>query len=282
MASLSRIHAVVVHYRTPGLLRECLASLRAQDPQPTEIVVVDTSAYSNGAMAWVGEIGAVRWVPTTSNIGFAAAANLGAAGAHGDAILVMNGDASLEPGALAAMASRLSHEPRCAIVAPRMLDADGELVHNARGFPSLATGLMGRTSPLTAALLRVGRVPRQLSWSGSSEARPVDWAAGACLLVRRSDWLALGGFDRGYWMYWEDADLCRRARDLGRATWFEPQAVCMHVTGASGRTPRTVQSFHESAALYYERHLARSAVERLLARGALGLRARLISRRLAS
>ena len=272
------VHAVVVHHRTPALLRECLNSLAEQVPAPMRVVVVDTGV-ERGQTKPPGLAGA-EWIPTMTNIGYGAAANLGASGATADAILILNADAKPAPGAVAALLARLNSTPACAIVAPRMTGADGALQHNARSFPTLSTGLLGRTSPLTTGLLAVGRTPRQLAPARNGAAGPVDWVSGACLMVRRSDWLVLGGFDLDYWMYWEDADLCKRARRLGRETWFEPAATCMHHAGASGRSRRTIESFHQSAALYYERHLARSAPERHLARAALSARARLLSRRM--
>ena len=69
-------------------------------------------------------------------------------------------------------------------------------------------------------------------WDHASSRR-VDWVSGACFLARRSAWEAVGGFDRAYFMYLEDVDLCWR---LGRAGWavaYEPEAQVVHVQGVS-------------------------------------------------
>jgi N-acetylglucosaminyl-diphospho-decaprenol L-rhamnosyltransferase len=98
------------------------------------------------------------------------------------------------------------------------------------------------------------------------------------MLVRREPFADVGGFDEGYWMYWEDADLCRRLADQGWRTMFCVEAECRHQTGSSGRSARTVESFHASAARYYERHLARNTLDAWLARTILNVRMKIVLR----
>jgi N-acetylglucosaminyl-diphospho-decaprenol L-rhamnosyltransferase len=99
------------------------------------------------------------------------------------------------------------------------------------------------------------------------------------MLVRREPFEAVGGFDEGYWMYWEDADLSRRLRNDGWRTGFCVEAQARHLTGSSGRSARTIRAFHDSAARYYTRHLARGVTSARLGRAVLALRARWMLRR---
>jgi GT2 family glycosyltransferase len=92
------------------------------------------------------------------------------------------------------------------------------------------------------------------------------------MLVRREAFESVGGFDEGYWMYWEDADLCRRLVDRGWEVHFEPSAVAHHATGASGVSARTISAFHESAARFAARHIARTETEGKLIEAALRAR----------
>jgi len=92
------------------------------------------------------------------------------------------------------------------------------------------------------------------------------------MLIRRAAFDSVGGFDAGYWMYWEDADLCRRLVDGGWEVQFEPAAIVDHATGASGTSARTIRAFHESAARFAGRHIARTALERGLIQALLETR----------
>ena len=92
------------------------------------------------------------------------------------------------------------------------------------------------------------------------------------MLVRRTTFDEVGGFDEGYWMYWEDADLCRRLVNTGWEVHFEPTAVVQHATGASGVSPRTIRAFHESAARFAACHIARTTIERRLIEAVLEAR----------
>jgi GT2 family glycosyltransferase len=113
--------------------------------------------------------------------------------------------------------------------------------------------------------------------SGAFEsAGRVDWVSGACMLIRRQAFEQVGGFDENYWMYWEDADICRRLKDRGWDAILCPDAQAQHSTGSSGRSERTIEAFHSSAARYYQRHVARTAVAAGLARGVLHVRMRVM------
>ena len=117
----------------------------------------------------------------------------------------------------------------------------------------------------------------------SETARDVDWVSGACMLIRRAAFEAVGGFDERYFLYWEDADLCRRLRARGHEIRYVPAAAAVHVVGTSSRTAKaaSIRAFHDSAYLYYATHVARSAfdVRRPFARILLAVRKRALLRR---
>jgi N-acetylglucosaminyl-diphospho-decaprenol L-rhamnosyltransferase len=104
----------------------------------------------------------------------------------------------------------------------------------------------------------------------------VDWLSGACVLGRRDALTGVGGFDERYFLYWEDADLCRRLRARGYQVRYVPAATAIHRVGHSSRTARaaSVRAFHESAYLYYATHVAPGVLnpKRLLARALLAAR----------
>ena len=114
----------------------------------------------------------------------------------------------------------------------------------------------------------------------------VDWLSGACLLARRDALEKVNGFDERYFLYWEDADLCRRLRHIGYDVRYLPSATAIHQVAHSSRRARSaaIRAFHESAYLYYSTHVApggtgrsvdrriRRRLKRILARGILKAR----------
>lgn len=278
MTQAPAIAAVVVYYRTPRAVERCLDALRQSIAPIAETIVVDNSSHEDGETPEPASQG-VRWLISESNLGYGAAVNRGVASTTAPFVLVLNADVELEAGAPARLLQRLRAEDQAAVVGPRIYSADGSIELSARQFPTPLTGIAGRASRLTALLRKAGLTPPGLSGGTAQRAVTVDWVSGACFLVSRSDFEAIGGFDPGYWMYWEDADLGRRLRDNGRLSLFEPAAVARHATGSSGKSSRTIRAFHESAARYYTRHVARTPVAALAGRAALRVRMGMVLRR---
>ncbi len=226
-----------------------------------------------------------------SNVGFGRGVNQGIAATSAPLLLIMNPDCRLSPGAIATLRDELLRHDRCAIVGPQILDPDGAVQGSARGDPDMFTGLFGRTTLLRRLFPRL-RVARRNVIDVTAASRPslcpsmaVDWVSGACMLARREALHAVHGFDERYFLYWEDADLCRRLRPLGWHVRYVPAASAVHQVGHSSKTARaaSLRAFHESAYLYYETHVApgRFNPKRPVARALLALRLWLRLRRAA-
>jgi N-acetylglucosaminyl-diphospho-decaprenol L-rhamnosyltransferase len=213
-----------------------------------------------------------------SNLGFGAACNLGAGVTESDHLLFLNADLTLSSEACEQLCAAPEENPRIAVVGPRIYGADGRIELSARAFPTVATGLVGRSSLLTKVFASMNRTPSGVSGALGSDGR-VDWVSGACMLIRRQAFEQVGGFDENYWMYWEDADICRRLKDRGWSAMLCTKAQAHHSTGSSGHDERTIEAFHSSAARYYERHVASNAVTARLARGVLFARKRVMLHR---
>jgi GT2 family glycosyltransferase len=190
---------------------------------------------------------------------------------------MMNADVVPDEDAVARLLAHLDRDPGVAVVGPRIL-SEGNVQPSARAFPSVRTGLLGRRSLATRALLRAGRFPIEL-YPTRGRGGTVDWVSGACMLIRAGAFRQVGGFDECYWMYWEDADLCRRLANAGWRVTYEPAAVVHHATGASGTSERTIRAFHESAALFAGQHIADSDLQRRLIHAALQARTTVVLRR---
>jgi N-acetylglucosaminyl-diphospho-decaprenol L-rhamnosyltransferase len=265
------LSAAIVVYRTPPELAAAIASLRSQTEPPKEIVVIDNGAGDGFPLPVLPDLEGVRVERPGTNIGFGAGCNRAVKSAASEHVLVMNADVVLSAEALVAMANRMRADPSIGVVGPRIFSG-GRLQHSARAFPTMWTGLFGRRSALTRILTLTQHYPAELRPTYGSGG-VVDWVSGACMLVHREAFEAVGGFDEGYWMYWEDGDLCVRLAKAGWSVYYEPGAVVHHATGASGTTERTVRAFHDSAARFADRHVATGRGSRIAVRWLLRMRA---------
>jgi GT2 family glycosyltransferase len=277
------IAAILVNYNAGDELRTALASVRDEaDGSSWEAVVVDNASVDGSAAIAEEFAPQARLLRNRENVGFGRGVNQGLAASTAPIVLVMNPDCRLAPGALAALRAELERHDRCAMVGPRILNPDGSVQGSARGDPDMFTGLFGRTSALQRffpglTLSRRNVVAEAAIASGNGSV-VVDWLSGACFLARRASLEAVGGFDRRFFLYWEDADLCRRLRAKGEHVRYVPGATATHRVGHSSRTAQAaaIRAFHESAYLYYATHVAPHPLspKRLVARVLLGLRYR--------
>ena len=282
------VAAVLVNYNAGPELRIALQSIVDElSGVPWEAVVVD-NASSDGSGSIAAEFGPrVRLIRSEENVGFSRGVNRGLRATSAPLVLIMNPDCRLMPGAMVTLRTALAAFPDCAVVGPRILDPDGSEQGSARGDPDMLTGLFGRSAMLRRLFPRllVARrnvVSADAIASGASSAA-VDWLSGACMLARRSALEEVGGFDERYFLYWEDADLCRRLRGRGYHVRYVPGAGAVHRVGHSSRTARaaSIRAFHASAYLYYATHVApaRFSARRGVARLLLAARCQLLLRR---
>jgi len=267
------VAAVVVNYNSGGELERALRSIADElTSVPWEGVVVDNASADESAKA-VSAFAPVRLRRNSENVGFGRGVNQGVRETTAPYVLIMNPDCRLVAGAMATLRAELDRHDGCAIVGPRILDPDGSIQGSARGDPDMLTGLFGRTAMLRRHLpfLPVARrnvVVDDVIRSGEPS-MPVEWLSGACMLARREAFEAVKGFDDRYFLYWEDADLCRRLRARGYHVRYVPGASAIHRVGHSTRTARiaSIRAFHDSAYLYYATHVAPAASsKRMIAR----------------
>jgi hypothetical protein len=237
---------IIVSYNARADLERCLASLHAHAPAiPHEIVVVDNQSTDGSAAAarrWPG----VKVVEAGGNIGFAAANNLGIRATTGAAVLLLNSDTLVPPGAIDLLVAELDRHPEAAIAGPRLVDA--------RGRAELSFGpMLGPFNEIRQKLLK--RSSRIVERATRRPQTP-DWVSGACLLVRRQDAEAVGLLDERYFMYTEDVDLCAAIRARGRTIRFTPQVEVVHLRGRSAATApeATRQAYRRSQLAFYEKH----------------------------
>lgn len=277
-----RLTFAVVNFRTAALLDLSLRVAAAElAPIGAELIVIDNSGeIDRNLVPSLGDFPSFRVVTNPVNQGFARGLNQAVAMSRAEYLLVANPDTFLRPGCVRTLIEALERDPGAAVAGPLVLDESGAIQGSARRFPGPQTGLFGRSTWLSKALPGNPITRREVRASDLAQEpgpHPVDWVSGACMLLRLADLKRVGGFDEGYFLYWEDADLCWRLKQAGRGTVFVPTASAVHLGGASSARDRmnSIEAFHRSAYRYYVRNCipAGARVPRPVAALALGTRA---------
>jgi len=233
---MTELSISVVSYRTPVLLRRCLSALEAERAHlRMEVTVVDNASDDDSSPMVSTEFPWVRLIRNDHNAGFGAAHNQAMRRADGRYLLVLNSDASPEPGALRILVDFLDAHPHVAVAGPKLRYADGTVQPSRRRFPTLATLFLESTqlqrlSPDNAVLRSYYVADR-----ADDEPQEVDWLVGACLCVRAAAVAEVGLFDERFFMYSEELDWCRRFRAVGWGVAYVPAAEVVHLEGGSSR-----------------------------------------------
>ncbi|HEU5034208.1 MAG TPA: glycosyltransferase family 2 protein [Mycobacteriales bacterium] len=276
-----RVDVGVVTWNTRDLTVTALRRLLDTDQGADLRVLVHDNASTDGTPAALrADVPEVDVEVSADNLGFAAGVNRLLSRCDAEWFLALNSDAWPAPGAVGALVDCATRHPRAAAVAPRLEDRDGRLEHSTHPFPSVRVAAAG-------ALHLRGRWADEHQLNGAwmhDRERPVDWAIGAALLIRRSAVDDIGGFDETFFMYGEDLEWCHRARRRGWEIWFTPGARVVHLGNASGAQRYGEQRSAAVAAntyRFYRRHHGRvstgayrglNAAGAALAAGRAGLR----------
>ncbi|MFH0814748.1 MAG: glycosyltransferase family 2 protein [Candidatus Falkowbacteria bacterium] len=224
------ISIVIVNYKMKRLIKNCVQWLKeAAIAEPFEIVVVDNNSQ-DCAEEYLKEIHPeIRYIQNGENIGMGAGTNIGINAAKGEFILLMNPDIFVFPGAIDKMLEYLKAHNDVGIIAPQLLNPDGSLQYSCYKLHKLLTPLCRRTI-LGKTKLGKRELARflMIDWD-HNDTRDIDWAQGSCWLARKDVLMEAGLFDEQFFMYFEDADLCRRIWQMGKRVVYFPDAKVIHL-----------------------------------------------------
>jgi exopolysaccharide biosynthesis WecB/TagA/CpsF family protein len=277
----AEVAVLVVTHDSADDVEALVASLRAESRTTRMRVVVADNSSTDGTLDALGHHRDVVVVPTGGNLGYAAGINLAARHAGDvEALLVLNPDLRVGPGAVAELLAAL-RRGEADLVVPRLTDAEGATRHSLYREPTpgtvLGDALLGMRWPLRpGAVAGTDRAPESYQF-----AHEIDWATGAAVMVSAAAAARIGPWDERYFLYSEETDYFRRARDLGLVARFQPRATMTHTGGGSGVSPRLLALQSVSTIRYARAHMSTAAARVVRAGVVLGeaLRAHRTERR---
>ncbi|WP_164737340.1 glycosyltransferase family 2 protein, partial [Georgenia sp. SYP-B2076] len=255
----AEVDVIVVTYRSAGYVGECLRAADAalRDVPGARIIVVDNDSRDGLESAVAGVSDRVELVLRDVNDGFARGCHAGAARSGARRLLFLNPDAVLERGAVEALLACAAAHPDAGLIGGRALTDDGRTDPRSWwGPPTLWSALCFATG-LSSVFPGSRYLDPESSDRWPSDARTVPVVSGGMMLVERDAWEALGGFDRDFFLYGEDADLSLRA---GRAGWSPrvcPDAIFRHRVGASSNGSNRLPLVLRGRVTTYRKNLPR-------------------------
>jgi GT2 family glycosyltransferase len=251
------VSIIIVNYNGKEYTRGCLESLRAVSiAVEHEIILVDNCSLDGSKEMVQADYPEVILVPQKVNDGFGRANNAGARVARGEYLFFVNNDTTLKQDSISPLKEFMETQPSIGVAAPMLLNPDGTFQVSYGNYPSILNEL--RTKRDTALLKNIpeNRIPKK-----------VDWVSFAAVMIKRSVFMNVHGFDERYFMYFEDADFCCRAAKVGFTTFYCAEYSIIHSGGGSwsqALTNTIKTEYRRSQIIFYQSH--RSLFETMVLR----------------
>lgn len=252
------ISIVIVNFKVADYLKRTLQSLRDADLYDrAEVIVVDNASNDGSKAVITSQFPEAAWVGLKNNIGFGKACNVGAKNGRGKFLLFLNPDTLVSKNTLSACVDFFESHPGAGIMGPKILNTDGSLQAGCRrSFPSPSVAFYRLTglSKLFPKNRTFGRY--NLTYLDPDVPAEVDAVSGSFLFIPAALFHELNGFDETFFMYGEDLDLCRRAKDKGRGVWYNPATAIIHFKGksASKRLLSSRKAFYEAMMIFSRKY----------------------------
>ena len=252
---------IIVSYNVKELLRDCLESVAScQLPVASyEIVVVDNNSSDDSCQMVKENFPLVKLIESKKNLGFGKANNLGARDSKGEFIFFLNPDTKVCSDSLGKIVKFFRTRSQAGIVGPRLLNADNSFQPSVGVYPSILSLLLEK--PIDFLERRIRGVRPFLGnflikYKKFEKPSEVNWVSGAALACRRKVWESLNGFDENFFMYFEDIDLCLRAKKAGWEVYHLPESEIYHLRGKSqsAKSRKKAEVYYQSQDYFFQKH----------------------------
>ena len=249
---------LIVNWNTRERTKACIESIRrcCKVPGEVQVIVVDNASDDGSAAAFREAWDDVEVITNSENLGFGRANNTGLKRARGGIVLFLNSDTEVTETTIPKLVDEFDRHPEVAAFGCKVLGYDELPQHSVRGFPTLGAYLYSDTLCGLLGLFRASHERYRRKQFDFERWQPIEVAMGAALAVRKPVLDRLGGFDPRFFMYFEEADLCRRIHDAGYGLAYAPGPVVYHVGGASSRKNKAgmMLALRQSMFKYFRKH----------------------------
>lgn len=238
-----KISIILVTYNSAKTINRCLESIRKTTQAPFEILIVDNASSDDTREKIKQSKIESRIILNNQNLGFSRANNIGIKQAKGDYLMFLNPDTKVKNNAIDRLHQYLVTHPEVGLVVPKLEDEDGTSQKSVRQLPTLLRAIKEYYLGIKSSYAPF--VPLGTS------AVDVESAVGAAMMVKKTTYQQVGGFDERYFLYFEDLDLCRKILRVNLKIKYLPEAIIVHRVGESASSnPRAAQLLKQSSAIY--------------------------------
>ncbi len=253
---MTTLSIIILSYNTKDLTLRCVESIIKQYKKEItseifEIVLVDNGSKDGSVEAIQdlklkiqNESSKFKIIKNKKNFGFSKGCNIGARAASGDCLLFLNSDTEVLDGGFLKMVEFLDSNNRIGILGGKLSNHDG--------LPQASCGkfyTLGNLFLMLAGFEKIARI-RECPIG----IKKADWVSGACMMIKKSVFDKIGGFDENFFMYMEDMEICFRAKSFGLLTYFYPYIKLVHKEFGSSNKSFAIINIYKGISYFYSKH----------------------------
>ena len=261
------LSCIIVNYQNSESLKGCLDSIYQTIQEiDFEVIIIDNSTETLELQTLKGNYPKIQIICNPTNVGFSKANNKAAKIARGKFLFILNPDTILKEQAINSMFSYIRTNMATGALGPKVVNPDGSLQYSCRRYPTLWTGLFNRYSILSRLFPQNHFTSQYLMLDfDHNETSPVDWLSGCCLMIPKSVFEEVNGFDENYFLFNEDVDLCRMIYQTGKEIIYFPEATVIHRVSTSNKKTSTkvIIQRHLGMMYYFKKHHSKNVLIRV-------------------
>lgn len=240
---MKKLSVVIVSFNSEDFINRCLSSLLKYLPANSEVIVLDNASKDETLNILSEFKSKIKIIKSDKNLGFAKGNNLAVQDTNGEYLFFLNPDTEIKKDFFQSMLAFLESNSQIGIVGPKLIMPNGEIQPSVKNLPTLL-------GAINEFILGVKNAYSQYVPIGD-ELQEVETVYGAAMLIKREIFLKAGGFDEKFFLYYEDIDLCRRIKNMGKKIIYYPKAEVLHLVGATKSSQNRYKLNFESAKKYH-------------------------------
>jgi N-acetylglucosaminyl-diphospho-decaprenol L-rhamnosyltransferase len=241
---MPKVSIIIVSYNSEEFIFNCISSVLKFIPNE-EVIVLDNCSVDKTVNKLEHFAAKIKLIKSSENLGFSKGSNKAVDQSSGEYLFFLNPDTRIEGNVLKPLLAFYKANPKCGIVAPKLIMPNNEIQPSVSSLPTISNAfgefILGKANSYSQF------IPQGL------EPTEVEAVYGAAILIRKELFLKVGGFDEKFFLYYEDLDLCRKIKKIGKKIYYYPKVAVWHLVGGTKSVINKYDLNVESSLKYHGR-----------------------------